>query len=151
MCLPVFVVCVCVCVREREREDSVCVCVGDNNNGHLLRASIGQMLADSVVSGHLLAGMAHTHTHTRTHTHTHTPYSFAQARYADETQRNAGTKYQSVGESCGQSTTEILQPQRLLSQKGPRFNSTSVLLSLQKGCGLWTLSCDFVHHFLLKH
>ena len=49
----------------------MCVCVGDNNNGHLLRASIGQMLADSVVSGHLLAGMAHTHTHTRTHTHTH--------------------------------------------------------------------------------
>ena len=21
----------------------------------------------------------------------------------------------------------------------------------EKGCGLWTLSCDFVHHFLLKH
>ena len=21
----------------------------------------------------------------------------------------------------------------------------------KKGCGLWTLSCDFVHHFLLKH
>ena len=20
-----------------------------------------------------------------------------------------------------------------------------------KGCGLWTLSCDFVHHCLLKH
>ena len=27
----------------------------------------------------------------------------------------------------------------------------SALLSLQKDCGLWTLSCDFVHHFLLKH
>ena len=25
------------------------------------------------------------------------------------------------------------------------------LLSLRKGSGLWTLSCDFVHHFLLKH
>ena len=21
----------------------------------------------------------------------------------------------------------------------------------EEGCGLWTLSCDFVHHFLLKH
>ena len=29
--------------------------------------------------------------------------------------------------------------------------TASALLSLQKGCGLWTLSCDFVHHFLLKH
>ena len=27
----------------------------------------------------------------------------------------------------------------------------SAVLSLQKGCGLWTLSCEFVHHFLLKH
>ena len=35
--------------------------------------------------------------------------------------------------------------------KGPRFDTASALLSLQKGCGLWTLSCDFVHHFLLKH
>ena len=35
--------------------------------------------------------------------------------------------------------------------EGPRFGDTaSALLSLQKGCGLWTLSCDFVHHFL-KH
>ena len=33
----------------------------------------------------------------------------------------------------------------------PRFDTASALLSLQKGCGLWTLSCDFVHHFLLKH
>ena len=35
--------------------------------------------------------------------------------------------------------------------EGPRFDTASALLSLQKGCGLWTLSCDFVHHFLLKH
>ena len=35
--------------------------------------------------------------------------------------------------------------------EGPRFDTASVLLSLQKGCGLWTLSCDFVYHFLLKH
>ena len=36
--------------------------------------------------------------------------------------------------------------------EGPRFDPASALLSLQKGgCGLWTLSCDFVHHFLLKH
>ena len=35
--------------------------------------------------------------------------------------------------------------------EGPRFESASALLSLQKGCGLWTLSCDFVRHFLLKH
>ena len=35
--------------------------------------------------------------------------------------------------------------------EGPRFHTASVLLSLQKGCGLWTLSCDFVLHFLLKH
>ena len=144
MCLPVFVVCMCVCVREREREDNVCVsvCVCDGNNWHLLRASIGQMLADSVVPGHLLADMVHTHTHTH-HIVSH------RRDTADETQRNAGTKYQSVGESYGPSTTEILQPQRLLSQKGPGFKSASALLSLQKGCGLWTLSC--VHHFLLKH
>ena len=32
--------------------------------------------------------------------------------------------------------------------EGPQFNTASALLSLQKGCGLWTLSCDFVHHFL---
>ena len=30
-------------------------------------------------------------------------------------------------------------------------DTASALLSLQKGCDLWTLSCDFVHHFLLKH
>ena len=35
--------------------------------------------------------------------------------------------------------------------EGPRFDTASALLSLQKGCGLWILSCDFVHHFLLKH
>ena len=35
--------------------------------------------------------------------------------------------------------------------EGPRFDTASALLSLQKGCGLWTLSCAFVHHFLLKH
>ena len=35
--------------------------------------------------------------------------------------------------------------------EGPRFDTASALLSLQKGCGLWTLSCDFVHHFLPKH
>ena len=35
--------------------------------------------------------------------------------------------------------------------EGPRFDTASALLSLRKGCGLWTLSCDFVHHFLLKH
>ena len=28
--------------------------------------------------------------------------------------------------------------------EGPRFDSASVLLSLKKGCGFWTLSCDFV-------
>ena len=27
----------------------------------------------------------------------------------------------------------------------------SALRSHQKGCGFWTLSCDFVHHFLLKY
>ena len=27
--------------------------------------------------------------------------------------------------------------------EGPRFNTASALLSLQKGCGLWTLCCDF--------
>ena len=32
-----------------------------------------------------------------------------------------------------------------------RFDTASALPSLQKACGLWTLSCDFVHHFLLKH
>ena len=35
--------------------------------------------------------------------------------------------------------------------EGPRFDTASALLSLQKGCGLWALSCDFVHHILLKH
>ena len=35
--------------------------------------------------------------------------------------------------------------------EGPRFDTASALLSLQKGCGLWTPSCDFVDHFLLKH
>ena len=35
--------------------------------------------------------------------------------------------------------------------EGPRFDTASALLYLQKGCGLWTLTCDFVHHFLLKH
>ena len=35
--------------------------------------------------------------------------------------------------------------------EGPRFDTASALLFLQTGCGLWTLSCDFVHHFLLKH
>ena len=30
--------------------------------------------------------------------------------------------------------------------EGPRLDSASALLSLQKGCGLWTLSCDFVPH-----
>ena len=35
---------------------------------------------------------------------------------------------------------------------GKAFDTAaSVLLSLQEGCGLWTLSCDFVHHFLPKH
>ena len=33
----------------------------------------------------------------------------------------------------------------------PRFDTAAALLSLQKGCGLRTLSYDFVHHFLLKH
>ena len=28
--------------------------------------------------------------------------------------------------------------------EGPRFDSASALSSLQKGCGLWTPSCDFV-------
>ena len=32
------------------------------------------------------------------------------------------------------------------SAEGPRFNSTSVFLSLQKDCDLWILSCDFVPH-----
>ena len=35
--------------------------------------------------------------------------------------------------------------------EGPRFDTVSALLSLQRGCGLWTLSCDFVHHFQMKH
>ena len=35
--------------------------------------------------------------------------------------------------------------------EGLRFDTASALLALQKGCGLWTLSRDFVHHFLLKH
>ena len=38
-----------------------------------------------------------------------------------------------------------------LKAEGPRFDTASALLSLQKGCSLWTVSCDFVHHFLLKH
>ena len=36
------------------------------------------------------------------------------------------------------------------TQAGPRFDTASALLFLQKGCGLWTLSCDSAHHFLLK-
>ena len=36
-------------------------------------------------------------------------------------------------------------------EEGPRFDTASALLSPQNGFGLWTLSCDFVHHFLLKH
>ena len=33
------------------------------------------------------------------------------------------------------------------TSSGPRlYRSASALLSLQKGCGLWTLSCDFVPH-----
>ena len=28
--------------------------------------------------------------------------------------------------------------------EGPWLDSASALLSLQKGCGLWTLHCDFV-------
>ena len=35
--------------------------------------------------------------------------------------------------------------------EGPRFDTASALLSLQKDGGLWTLSCDIVYHFLLKH
>ena len=35
--------------------------------------------------------------------------------------------------------------------EGPRFDTASALLSLQKGWGLWTLSEDSVRHFLLKH
>ena len=31
-----------------------------------------------------------------------------------------------------------------MQKRGPRLDSASALLSLQKGCGLWTLSCDFV-------
>ena len=30
--------------------------------------------------------------------------------------------------------------------EGPWFDIASALPSLQKGCGLWTLSCDFVPH-----
>ena len=30
-------------------------------------------------------------------------------------------------------------------------DTASALLSFHKGCDLWTLSCDFVHHFLPKH
>ena len=40
---------------------------------------------------------------------------------------------------------------KALKSEGPRFDTASALPSLQKGCGLWTLSCDSVHHFLLKH
>ena len=32
-----------------------------------------------------------------------------------------------------------------MNRFGSPFSSQS------KGCGLWTLSCDFVHDFLLKH
>ena len=35
---------------------------------------------------------------------------------------------------------------RRFKAEGPRLDSASALLSLQKGCGLWTLSCDFVPH-----
>ena len=37
-----------------------------------------------------------------------------------------------------------LLPFTSADQEGPRFDNASALLSLQKGCGLWTLSCDFV-------
>ena len=30
--------------------------------------------------------------------------------------------------------------------EGPRLDYASALLSLEKGCGLWTRSCDFVSH-----
>ena len=33
----------------------------------------------------------------------------------------------------------------------PVFKRSSGGLSLQKGCGLWTLSCDVLYHYLLKH
>ena len=33
----------------------------------------------------------------------------------------------------------------------PRFDIASALRSLQKSCGLWTLSGDSVSHYLLKH
>ena len=39
-------------------------------------------------------------------------------------------------------------------QAGKRKDLGSIPLRLSflfKSCGLWTLSCDFVHHFLLKH
>ena len=29
---------------------------------------------------------------------------------------------------------------------GPQLDTASALLSLQRGCGLWTPSCDFVSH-----
>ena len=35
--------------------------------------------------------------------------------------------------------------------EGPRFHTASTLLSLQKSCGLWAQSCDFIHYFLQKH
>ena len=31
------------------------------------------------------------------------------------------------------------------------FSISILLLTFPKGCGLWARSCDFVHHFLLKH
>ena len=33
-----------------------------------------------------------------------------------------------------------------VSSEGPRLDSASALPSIQKGCSLWTLSCDFVPH-----
>ena len=36
-------------------------------------------------------------------------------------------------------------------RKDLSFDTASAVLSLPKGCGLWTLSRDFVHDFLLKY
>ena len=45
-----------------------------------------------------------------------------------------------------------LSARRLVSGRtSVRYRFWTALLSLQKGWGLWTLSCDFVYHFLLKH
>ena len=48
----------------------------------------------------------------------------------------------------GAATREPVWPSgkgvRLVSKMDLGSNPASVLLSLQKGCGLWTLSCDFV-------